>query len=500
MKPLSPKVIQFANKRGISQKTLTDLRCESGTALYGNRGLESIVFGYYDLKGERVNYKARAIEEKLFKQKSEGKQQFYNLDNVLKSKNMDTLYIVEGEFDLCALYEGGMAIDSILSVPNGAPATSIDDPETSRKYQYVLDGLQEGLSKAKKFVLITDNDEQGRFLRSDLAGILGYGRCMFVDFPEKTKDVNELMLKIGKDKLQMYINESLIPFPIDGVYSLDEIPEPSPITLWNPQFVGWEDNILMGAGMVSVFTGYPGHGKTTFAIQLWAQICLQYKITIGMFMGETRVKPYVRRSLRTIYNHKLEYDCTEAEKEEADHWIRDHFYFLNHPNNAPEFRWVCGKIRDMKARYGIKAFILDPFNKLETPDFRSGTETQFIGRCLDDLTSLAKILDIHIMVLAHPAKPNDPKLGTVAPTAYSISGSAHWYNKPDHIFSLWRPRFTNDDGTRSTECKLTVWKTRYEELGYPRVMDMFLNLQNGLFESPDNEKKHSWQSQADIGG
>ena len=104
------------------------------------------------------------------------------------------------------------------------------------------------------------------------------------------------------------------------------------------------------------------------------------------------------------------------------------------------------------------------------------------------------------MVLAHPAKPNDPKVGTTAPTAYSISGSAHWYNKPDHIFSLWRPRFTNDDGTRSTECKLTVWKTRYEELGYPRVMDMFLNLQNGLFESPDNEKKHSWQSQADIGG
>ena len=323
---------------------------------------------------------------------------------------------------------------------------------------------------------------------------------MFADFPEKTKDVNELMQKIGKDKLQYYINESLIPFPIEGVYSLDEIPEPSPITLWNPQFTGWEDKILFGSGMVSVFTGYPGHGKTSFALQLWAQIVLKYNINIGMFMGETRVKPYVRRSLRSVFNGKLEYDCTPEELNSADMWMRDRFYFLNHPNNAPEFRWLCLKITDMKARYGISVFILDPFNKLETPDFRSGTETQFIGRCLDDLTSLAKILDIHIMVLAHPAKPSDPKLGTVAPTAYSISGSAHWYNKPDHIFSLWRPRFTNDDGTRSTECKLTVWKTRYEELGYPRVMDMFLNLQNGLFESPDNEKKHSWQSQADIGG
>ena len=83
MKPLKEKVIQFAKKRGISQKTLTDLRCESGKGKYGNRELESIVFGYYDLKGERVNYKARAIEEKVFKQQKDGTQQFFNLDNVL---------------------------------------------------------------------------------------------------------------------------------------------------------------------------------------------------------------------------------------------------------------------------------------------------------------------------------------------------------------------------------------------------------------------------------
>ena len=499
MKQISSKVIQFANKRGISQKTLTDLRCESGKTQFGDRKLEAIGFGYYDLKGTKINYKIRALEEKLFKQKPEGKQQFYNLDNVLRSKNLDTVYITEGEFDLCALYESGFALDSILSVPNGAPATSIDDPESSRKYQYVLDGLKEGLEKVKKFVLLTDNDEQGRFLRTDLAGIIGYGKCMFADFPEKTKDINELMQKIGKDKLQMYINESLIPFPIEGVYSLDEIPEPSPITLWNPQFTGWEDKILFGSGMVSVFTGYPGHGKTSFALQLWAQIVLKYNINIGMFMGETRVKPYVRRSLRSVFNGKLEYDCTPEELNSADMWMRDRFYFLNHPNNAPEFRWLCLKITDMKARYGISVFILDPFNKLETPDFRSGTETQFIGRCLDDLTSLAKILDIHIMVLAHPAKPSDPKLGTVAPTAYSISGSAHWYNKPDHIFSLWRPKFTNEDGSRNTECKLTVWKTRYEELGYPRVMAMFLNLMTGLFESEIEEKAYAWQQQKDIG-
>ena len=489
MKAISNNVIQFANKRGISHKTLTDLRIESGQGQYGKDKLESIVFGYYDLKGERVNYKARAIKEKIFKQQKQGIQQFYNLDNVLQSKNLDTVYITEGEFDLCALYESGFAIDSILSVPNGAPASNMNDINASRKYKYVLDGLEQGLDDVNCFILLTDNDEQGRYLRDDLAGLLGHGKCKFIDYPEDCKDVNDLLQKLGKEELQWYIKESLIPFPIEGVYSLDEIPEPAPITLYNPSFDGWHDKVMIGSGMVSVFTGYPGHGKTTFALQLWAHIVKHYNINIGVFSGETRIKPYVRRHLRTFYYQKLENSLSPEECDKADRWIRDHFYFVNHPNNAPEFNWICERIRDMKARFGISAFILDPFNKLEMPSFSGGSETQFIGRCLDDLCMLAKLLDIHIMVLAHPAKP-DAKVGATAPTAYSIAGSAHWYNKPDHIFSLWRPKFTNDDGSRCTDSHLTVWKTRYEELGYPRVMDINYNIDNGCFESANKTEDY----------
>ena len=51
MKKPTEKVIQFAAKRGISPKTLEDLKVEGGIAQYGNRSLESIVFGYYNLDG-----------------------------------------------------------------------------------------------------------------------------------------------------------------------------------------------------------------------------------------------------------------------------------------------------------------------------------------------------------------------------------------------------------------------------------------------------------------
>lgn len=61
MTKLTAEVIQFAAQRGISQKTLEDLRVQAGKGSYGDRNLESIVFGYYNLEGKRVNYKARAI-------------------------------------------------------------------------------------------------------------------------------------------------------------------------------------------------------------------------------------------------------------------------------------------------------------------------------------------------------------------------------------------------------------------------------------------------------
>jgi hypothetical protein len=115
------------------------------------------------------------------------------------------------------------------------------------------------------------------------------------------------------------------------------------------------------------------------------------------------------------------------------------------------------------------------------PDFTRGSETQWIGKSLDYLTSLAKTLDIHIMILAHPSKP-DAKMGNAPPSAYSIAGSAHWNNKPDHIFSLWRDKFENEDGSRNTEALFTVCKTRYEELGYPRILSVYMNLDTGCFE------------------
>ena len=53
----------------------------------------------------------------------------------------DFVNVLNGMFAL-ALYEAGYGIDCILSVPTGAVASPTEQPEVSRKYQYVLDALE----------------------------------------------------------------------------------------------------------------------------------------------------------------------------------------------------------------------------------------------------------------------------------------------------------------------------------------------------------------------
>ena len=81
---ISTNIINWAEKRSIKKEVLEKLKIESGQALYGDRKLESIIFNYYDHENKIVNYKARAISEKTFKQQTGGESVFYNLKDEIK--------------------------------------------------------------------------------------------------------------------------------------------------------------------------------------------------------------------------------------------------------------------------------------------------------------------------------------------------------------------------------------------------------------------------------
>jgi twinkle protein len=487
---LDAKVVGWAARRKISAETLRKLSVGADHIQFGDRKLPSIVFNYLDAAGDIVNWKARPLHEKDYRQKPNGAQQFYNQAAVLAG-SLDEVYVTEGEMDALALVEAGIPVSSVLSVVGGAPAVKTENAPDAKRYAYIGKALPAGLNRCKRFILLTDSDDPGRHLRADLAQILGAANCYWIELPDGIKDVNDLLIEFGAEKTHSYLLEAVKEFPLNGVYRLSQIPEPPAMTLWRG-WPEWENKLHLSPTCLSVLSGWPGHGKSHLSQQLWAQIVRQYDIRVAIMSMETREKPYVRRNLRSAYWSKLEMDMTEQEQKEADDWIEEHFLFLHHPRNAPEWNWIMETMNDCHARHGISAVSIDPFNMI-VPDFdrRKQTETEWIGRRLDDCTYISKACNLHLQIIAHPAKPIGT--GVREPITYSsIAGSQHWANKADQVLSIHRDTFQDSDGRRNTEARLIVHKSRYEELGYPCEISMKLALDTGCFRCTEYDS--SWQA------
>ena len=112
------KVEQWFASRGISKRTLNDLKVTEGFEYMPQLGREinTIQFNYY-IGGELVNIKYRD-GHKNFKLYKGAEKVFYNIDSLV---GHNTAIIVEGEMDVCALHEVG--IKNVVSVPNGATIT-----------------------------------------------------------------------------------------------------------------------------------------------------------------------------------------------------------------------------------------------------------------------------------------------------------------------------------------------------------------------------------------
>ena len=483
---LGETAIKWAGERGISQATLERLGVASGMAsMPGEPGrCEAIAFPYR--RGDQVvNVKYRSLNGKGFKQKEGGELRFWNLDHWL-SEPTDQVYIVEGEMDAAALVEAGLSPSEALSVPNGAPMKSSECPEELDRYRYVIAALEEGLSAAKKIILATDNDPKGRALRQDLVQLFGPARCSFIEWPEGIKDANDFLDRHGAADLAMFLREDVREWPVEGLYSLSEIPEPPPLTVWRPGFPEWESKLGFAEGTLSVATGHPGHGKTTLMMQLWYQIARDYEINGAIASFETRAKPYHRRNIRQFIHGAPEASLSQEQKSGADAWMENHLKWILHPNRRPSLKFVLDMAEAAVVRKNARFLVIDPWNTLENDRPERMRETDWIGDCLDYLLDFARDMRCHVQVIAHPSKSSGQKTKGTRPELEDIAGSKHWDNKCDLGVCVHRPKMF-EDGQRKTDCHLWVLKARYEELGYPCKLSLDFRLNEGRYVATDYE-------------
>jgi twinkle protein len=462
---LSDEALAFARARGISRGTLERLGVASGTTYFPGleRKSQALFFRYGS------DWKARAIPEKAFVTNAGAKLGFWNLEEVLRC-NSETVFVVEGEFDVLALVEAGIPAGQVLSVPNGT-AESADGG-------YVDAALAAGLNQVKRFVWCGDADDVGLKLRTDMMHRFGPARFWFVNWPEGCKDANDLLRTDGAVTVRELVTDGALPWPVAGLYRLHEIPERPARQLWGLGFPEWDSKIKLAPGALSVVTGHPGHGKTHFWAQVWFNVVRTHDLVACIATFESQPKPDFRKILRAL--HAGQRDLSDEQIRAADAWISEHYYFLMHPDQRPGVEWILEMAEVAVVRHGARIVQIDPWNRLESARDRNESETDYILRCLRELYVFAQDMNVHVQILAHPAKMISDRRGK-APMLEDIAGSKHWDNVPDQGFVVHRPKLF-DGGIRQTAAQLFHRKARFPELGYPCGLGFELDLSSYRFK------------------
>jgi replicative DNA helicase len=192
---------------------------------------------------------------------------------------------------------------------------------------------------------------------------------------------------------------------------------------------GWPtlDQFYMPAkGLLSVVTGIPSAGKSTFVDALTYNIAVQHQWRITFASFETQPMQRHILNLCQIHLAKPTYAfipgcASDDEMEVAREEISEYFNFIMPDANELDMLSILEYIDDEIKDYGIEGFVLDPFTELDHARPHGMNQTEHIEIVLRQLQQFTRYRDIHSWLIAHPTKSGETyKDGR--PTLYSING------------------------------------------------------------------------------
>lgn len=491
----------FENRR-INPETAARYRVYTGR--FGQDGAVApdvngnvIVFPFID-GGTDVNEKYRwktAEDPKKFSQRGGGKRTFWNadiLDDPALHDGRQALIITEGEIDALSAIDCGFPFtvsvpDGAMPVPQGKNPDDLEpvDPEQERhgKFEFMWNN-RERLKKIRRFIIAMDSDLPGQRMAAELKRRLSAAKCSFLEYPPDCKDLNDVLMKFGPERVAEVINTAK-PYPVRGLYRLSDYPDRGALETFSVQFEGWKHKLRLFLGEFMVVSGIPSHGKTAWTMNLVANVVGAYNWTAAVCSPEMPTVPQMRDRLRRLHLARKPIPSEPAELKRADDWINRRFVFLDidptgtGDHDEPfDLDWVIERATDAVMRFGIRLLVIDPWNEIEHARGKNESSADYIGRGIRALKRFAQLYEVAVIVVAHPTKDvgKDGKHRLV--TLYDIEGAAHWYNKADHGIIVER---------KGDETTVHVQKVRFEETGNKGSYAMRFNRESGRFEAVDHE-------------
>lgn len=463
----SEKVVAWFARRGISLPTLTKAGVTEGDEWMPQKEAKvpTIQFNYFK-DGELVNIKFRT-EDKCFKLVPGAELLPYNLDAIKGEKEC---VICEGEADALSFIEIGY--NNVVSVPNGA----------NTNLTYLDDYWDDYFEDKETIYIASDSDTKGVLLREELLRRFGPERCRIVEYGEGCKDANEHLVMYGKDSLIECMKNAPEP-KIEGIFttsdiedSLDAIYESGLKRGYTIGVEGVDKLCSFETKRLCVLTGIPSSGKSTFLNYIAERLNLRYNWKFAFFSPESAPISYHGSTLIELLTGKKFSKQTLPYNEylQAKQHLQKNFFFI-YPKDDFRLDAILEKAKILVRKKGIKALVIDPFNRLENEQGSKVSETQYISQVLDRLTNFAQQNDVLVFLMAHPTKmPKNVEGEFEVPTLYNISGSANFYNKADFGITVHR----NKSGGWT---EIHIQKVKFRHLGEQGMVKLKYNLNNGRY-------------------
>jgi twinkle protein len=468
---LTDNAVKWFTGRMIRQDVLKQMKIYSDTEFMPQLGKEQSVICFpYFRDGKLINVKSRD-GAKNFKLVTGAELILYNIDAI---KNQKECIIVEGEMDALSYITCG--ITNVVSVPNGA----------GKNLDY-LDSCIEIFDDKDKIYIATDNDPKGIDLREELVRRFGVEKCLIVNFGD-CKDANEYLQKYGGMRLSETIKDAL-EIPVTGIINLahkyDEIQNLFLNGLekgMDIEIKNFDNACTWELGRLAVITGIPSHGKSEFLDFLLVRLNVIHGIKVGYFSPENYpVKYHFSKLASKIIGKEFRAGMMPTEEfEQSYEYIKNNFYFI-FPEDDMSADNILAKAKHLVKKRGIKAFVIDPYNKIEHLMERGESETNYISRFLDKLTMFARTNNVLVFLVAHPRKMGKNGNGQYeVPNLYDINGSANFYNKADYGITVYRT--PSDEFNPTNEVQIHFLKIKFRHLGNGGLVKCKFNYNNGRYE------------------
>lgn len=484
----------FETVRGITIDTLIENNILVDINKYIPNVGKTLAYGfpYYDKtiteKGLKlVNIKWRTPNKDFCSEKGCGRYMYrwFSLYDYNGSP-VKSFIITEGEFDALSAVEAGF--DAVTSVPDGAPQLNAKNLQS--KFE-CLNQIKDVYSNADRIIIAVDNDEPGRFLQENLIKIFGVDKSFIVSYPEDCKDLNDVLVKYGKDTVKDVICNAT-PIPIKGITTANEIK----LDVENFYNSGADKGVSTGwrefdkyytvkTGEMNIVTGIPSHGKSSFVDAMLVNIAKSSEWSFAVFSPENyplkrHIKKYIELYCGLPFFGGPGKRLQPALLPNYIDWVDKHFYFIGStPDSDEELNLdnILSKIAVCINRYNIKGFVIDPWNEIDHNRPAKYSETEYISMCLTKIRRFARSYNVVAFIIAHPAKQHKTSNGTyLMPSAYDISGSANWRNKADNILCVYRPDMSKSD------CIVAVQKIKFKEIGQVGEITFNYNTENGRYD------------------